>query len=109
MIAIVIVTMGEVTSDLALGVHLLIDRAAPLGGKRDTIEADMTWKVLDDLIQASRLHLSSTVPKLLIKHGMAPPLGDLLWRKPMLVSKTLLNLIKVLRMSAWPRTRRICI
>lgn len=73
------------------------------------IGAGVMLKVPVVLPQASRLHLPSTVPKLLSKYGMIPPPGDLLWLTLKMVPKTLLNMIKVLRISVWLRTPRICI
>lgn len=100
--------MDDPTSALAHGVRLLTDPAAA-AEEEGTIGAGVMLKVLDVLFQIIRLHLSSTVPKLLSKYGVIPPPGDLLWLRPKMVPKTLLNLIKVLRMSAWLRTPRICI
>lgn len=106
--ATVIATTDGVISGPAPAVRLLIDPAVG-AAEEDTIGAGVMPKVLVVLSRASRLHLSSTVPKLLSKYGMIPPPGDLLWRKPKMCPKTLLNLIKVLRMSAWLRIPRICI
>lgn len=106
--ATVIATTDGLTSGPVPAVRLLIDPAT-VAEEEDTTGADVMLKVLVVLSRASRLHLSSTVPKLLSKYGMIPPSGDLLWRKPKMCPKTLLNLIKVLRLSAWLRIPRICI
>lgn len=61
------------------------------------------------VVQASRLNIPGTVHRLLSKYGMTPhPSGPLLRLEPNMFPKKLLNLIKVLRMSAWLRAPRIC-
>lgn len=103
-----IATMDDPISDHAPGARRRTETAA-VALEKDLTGLGAMRKVLAGLIQASRLHLSSTVPRLPNKHGMIPPTGAFLWLKPKLFQKTLLNLIKVLRMSAWPRRPRICI
>lgn len=103
-----IATTGARTSALGPGVHRLTETAVVVE-EEGSIEADAMLKVLAGLIWASRLHLSSTVPRLLSTHGVILLPGGLPWLKPKTFPKTLLNLIKVLRMSAWLRIPRICI
>lgn len=100
-------TTDALINALALGAHLRTDLAevAEEAGLTGTGVMPM---VLVGLTQASRAHLTSTVPKLPSKYGMIPPDG-FLFLKTLVIPKTLLNLIKVLRMSVLPKTPLICI
>lgn len=100
--------MGGLTSDPALGVHLPTGTAVEMGGT-DTTEADGTLTAPAGIVQASRLKIPGTVHKLLSKYGMTPHPSGPLRLEPNLFPKKLLNLIKVLRMSAWLRVPHICI
>lgn len=104
---IAIATTDALTSALVLEVHPPTDPAE--------VAEEAGWKgtgvmptALVGHTQASRAHLSSTVPKLPSKYGMIPP-GGFLFLKTLVIPKTLLKLIKVLRMSVLPKIPLICI
>lgn len=99
--------MGGRTSDPVPGVHLPTGTIVEMGGT-GTIEANGMRMALAAIVQASRLKIPETVHKLLSKYGMTPQPSGPLRLEPNLFPKKLLNLIKVLRMSAWPRVPRIC-
>lgn len=92
-------TTDALISALAPGARLLIDQAVVME-EEGTIVASAMLKALDVLTQASRLQLSSTVPKLLSKYGVIPPPGGLPSLNIKVFPRTSLNMIKVLRMSA---------
>lgn len=102
-----IAIMGGLTSDPALGVHLPTGTAVVTGGT-GIREANGALTAPGEIVQASRLRIPGTVHKLLSKYGMTPHQSGPLRLEPNLFPKTLLNLIKVLRMSAWPKAPRIC-
>lgn len=95
------------TSALAQEARLPATQVGAMEGT-DTRGQGVVHKVLVEHTRASRVHLISTVLKLPNKYGMIPP-GGFLFLKPRLFPKTLLNFIKVPRMSAWLRTHRICV
>lgn len=102
-----IAIMGGLTSDPAPAVHLPTDTAVATGGT-GIREANGIPTAPAGIVQASRLKIPGTVHKLLSKYGMTPHPSGPLRLEPNLFPKKLLNLIKVLRMSAWLRAPRIC-
>lgn len=103
-----IAIMGVLTSDLAPGVHLptgtvVVTEGTGIRGANGMLTAPA------GVVQASRLIKPGTVHKLLSKYGMTPHPSGPLRLEPNLFPKKLLNLIKVLRMSAWLKAPRICI
>lgn len=102
-----IAIMDGPTSDRAPGVHLPTGTVV-VTEETGFREANGTLTAPAAIVQASRLKIPGTVHKLLSKYGMTPHPSGPLRLEPNLFPKKLLNLIKVLRMSAWPRAPRIC-
>lgn len=95
-----IMTIAGPTSDLAREARLHTGPAelAETGGMA---EVEVMPDALAELIQANRLALSRTVHRLSSQYGITPRLSGTLTPKPKTFPNTLLNLIKVPRISAW--------
>lgn len=94
-------------SDLArrARLHIGLEKAVEM---EEMVRVEVTLDALAEPIQATMLRSPKAVHRLPSQYGIAPCSSGSLTLKPKMCPKTLLNLIKVLRISAWLRRLHVC-